>query len=347
MEKEYTLQGINIELTTCCPLHCPQCYCSLEGGRHIPIDTAVKAVREAARLGASHVELSGGETLCYPHLYELISEAKNNGMMPSISISGWHFDADILEKLILAGIDTIYVSLNGPTEQANALTRDGFDLSIAALEVLKDSGYSEKAINWVMHRNNADLLPDMISLAERYDVGTILIIEPMPTAAGKLETYPTLEQISRVCNLIKHSNGSVQLQVQHCFSPLKALLYDNKLWGNMNRGPYRGCTAGILSCAVDVNGRYIPCRHLVLPEKAESLEEYWTYSKNLNKIRNLKSDRRMLCSTCGFQPYCRPCPSFNMQEDGMLFLGKKECPVWRKKKDNGTGPVTVGPALQG
>ena len=331
MEKEYTLQGINIELTTCCPLHCPQCYCSLEGGRHIPIGTAVKAVREAAGMGASHVELSGGETLCYPHLYELIHEVRSSGMMPSISISGWHFDAAVLQKLIRAGIDTIYVSLNGPTEKVNALTRDGFELSIAALEVLRDSGYPEKAINWVMHRNNADSLPEMISLAERYDVGTILIIEPMPTAAGKLETYPTPEQIGRVCDLIKHKNGTVDLQVQHCFSPLKALLYDNKLWGNRNRGPYRGCTAGILSCAVDVDGRYMPCRHLELPEEAESLEEYWLHSKYLERLRHLDEDRRMPCDSCRFQQYCRHCPSINLQVDGSFFLGKKECPVWQGK----------------
>ena len=72
MNQNYQLTGINIELTTCCPLRCPQCYCSLEGGRHIPLETAVNAMKQARELGATHVELSGGETMCYPHLYEAV-----------------------------------------------------------------------------------------------------------------------------------------------------------------------------------------------------------------------------------------------------------------------------------
>ena len=64
--------GMNIELTNCCPLRCPQCYCSLEGGKHIPPEVAIRAIEQGAALGVTHVELSGGETLCYPHLLELV-----------------------------------------------------------------------------------------------------------------------------------------------------------------------------------------------------------------------------------------------------------------------------------
>ena len=65
------MQCMNIELTTCCPLHCPQCYCTLEGGKHISLDTAREKIDEAAEHGVFVLHLSGGETLCYPWLYDL------------------------------------------------------------------------------------------------------------------------------------------------------------------------------------------------------------------------------------------------------------------------------------
>ena len=59
---------MNLELTTRCPLRCPQCYVSLNTGREMPLDTALYWLRDAAECGVKDINLSGGETLCYPQL---------------------------------------------------------------------------------------------------------------------------------------------------------------------------------------------------------------------------------------------------------------------------------------
>jgi hypothetical protein len=59
---------MNLELTTRCPFRCPQCYCSLEGGKDLAYDKALYWIREAAKNKMQTVNLSGGETLVYPHL---------------------------------------------------------------------------------------------------------------------------------------------------------------------------------------------------------------------------------------------------------------------------------------
>ena len=98
MEKKVNhFESINLELTTKCPLRCPQCYCTLEGGKDLSRETALRVIREAAELGAKHAELSGGETLCYPWLLDLVAEARKNGIVPNIAISGWHFDRHVLD----------------------------------------------------------------------------------------------------------------------------------------------------------------------------------------------------------------------------------------------------------
>ena len=319
--------GMNIELTTCCPLRCPQCYCTLEGGKHIPLDVARKRLAEAAALGVEHVELSGGETLCYPHLVEIIQLATEYGITPSIAISGWHFDDSVLQQLIQAGIGSIYVSLNGPTEEENAKTRDGFSLAINALEVLQRNNFENTVINWVMHRASVEYLPQMIAVAEQYNVGAILVIEPKPTAQEILETYPTAEQIRFVANAIKRNKSSVELIVQHCFSPLLALSCENALWGNMNRVIYKGCTAGICSYCINVDGDFVPCRHLDYPERWESTSDYWEKSSTLQTLRSLDSAKREPFISCKFNNYCRHCLSVNSKINKELYLGNNYCRI--------------------
>lgn len=323
----YFPHGMNIELTNCCPLRCPQCYCVLGGGKNIPLSIAIKRLKEASELGVKHVELSGGETMCYPYLYELISASRELGIAPSIATSGWHFDNIALAKLICAGVESIYVSLNGPTEESNSLTRDGYALSIQALKILKEYNFTKTFINWVMHRESVSLFLDMIALAEDYGVGGILIIDPKPTSYGELNTYPTAEQMFYVANLVKNYQGKVELIVQHCFSPLLALSCENKLWGNRNRGQYKGCTAGICSFSINVDGDFIPCRHLNFVEKWDSLNDYWHNSPILKAIRNLEENQREPCNSCKLCNFCRHCLAINNDLNNELFFGNELCTI--------------------
>lgn len=320
------LVGMNIELTTACPLRCPQCYCSLEGGKHIPLETAKKYLHQAKALGLQHVELSGGETLCYPHLYELISEAHTLEIETNIAISGWGFTETVLNQLMEAGLDNIYVSLNGPTEEINRLSRDGYTYSIAALELLKKKNFRNVYINWVMHRNVADYLPDMLTLAKKYDVKTVVVMAPKPTSKHELNTLPTLEQMEQVVKILRSSPEGT-LGIESCFSPMLAIACDTKLFGNLNVGPYKGCCAGRSMLSVSVDGLLSPCRHLEHYEKWDSLQDYWEKSPVLNIIRSLEAGKREPCLSCRFSDYCRPCLAVNSKLNGDLYIGHASCPV--------------------
>ena len=321
--------GMNIELTTACPLRCPQCYCSLEGGKHIPLETAKECLRQAKALGLKHVELSGGETLCYPHLYALIREAHALGVESNIAISGWHFDEQVLEKLRQAGLSHIYISLNGPTEELNRKSRDGYQYAIDALKILKESDFSEVYINWVMHRDTADSLPDMIRLAQEYDVKAIVIMAPKPTSSHELHTLPTKEQMERTVQLIRVNRPGF-LIVESCFSPMRALVSDTKLFGNLNVGPFKGCGAGRTNCNVSVDGLFSPCRHLEYLEKWDSLEAYWTKSTILQKLRSLDENKKEPCAACKYSEYCRHCLAINSKLNHDLYIGNALCSLGQR-----------------
>lgn len=321
----YTPLGMNIELTTACPLRCPQCYCSLEGGKHIPYETAANYIRQAKDFGINHVELSGGETLCYPHLHDLVKLAHDIGLVTNIAISGWHFTEDYLDRLIQCGISNIFVSLNGPTEEINRLTRDGYHYAISALELLQRKGFPNVYINWVMHKNNADSFPEMMKLAEKYSVRSIVILAPKPTSKHELNTLPSLDQLKAMTEIVRSAKpGSVK--IESCFSPLLAKVLDTKLIGNLNSGRSMGCGAGRNLLSISVDGKMSPCRHLEHYEAFESIEAYWNHSEVLKQLESIYHDQPAApCDTCRFVTHCRPCAAIHSKLDNRLYRGNRFC----------------------
>ena len=127
----FSPRTMNLELTTNCPLHCPQCYCTLTGGKNLDLTTALYWLAEGRKAGVKEVMLSGGETMCYPHLYEVIHAANAYCGTANVALSGFGLNQTTYEKLIFSGVGGIFISLNGSTEKINSLTRDGFDLAIS------------------------------------------------------------------------------------------------------------------------------------------------------------------------------------------------------------------------
>ena len=143
----YTPTSMNIELTTNCPLSCPQCYCQLIGGKNIDLHKALYWIKEAGRFGLKQVRLSGGETLCYPYIYEVIAAAHKYCGEAVVALSGFNFTQDVYDKLVDAGVTEIHISLNGSTEKINSLTRGGFELSLSALKLLKRNSFPH---TWIL-----------------------------------------------------------------------------------------------------------------------------------------------------------------------------------------------------
>lgn len=319
--------NMNLELTTNCPLRCPQCYCSLTGGKNLDLQTALHWIREGGRMGVKDVMLSGGETMCYPHLFEVIRAAKEHCGIPNVALSGFGFTQSVYEKMIEAGVGGIFISINGSTREINSLTRDGYDLAISALELLQKNQYPNTTINWVMHSNNANDFPNVVALAERYDVASLVVLGVKPDSRHMLSTLPSADQMRFVSNIVKTHKGKTRIFIESCFSPMLALTCDTKLFGNMNVGKRKGCGAGRNAFSVSVDGKLSPCRHLDYFEQWNTLEEYWNNSSTLQKIRGLEEDKREPCTSCKFCNYCRHCLSINSKLNEDLYIGNQFCPL--------------------
>lgn len=324
------LYSVNIELTNKCPLKCPQCYCSLSGDKHIDLETAKEKIKEAADHGVKVVNMSGGETLCYPWLYELISYASKLCERVNIAISGCYFNKDVLKKLLESGVTSISVSLNGSTEEINRLTRDGYSLAINALKLLGEEKIPNTFINWVMHSNNCDDFPNIVAIAEKYGITSIDVIMFKPDSKHELNSFPSGEQMKQIADFIRHYNGPVKIMVETCFSQMLALIYNSSWLGNIDTGENKGCRAGLYLYNISVDGYYSPCRHLDLFEQYDSLDEYLSLSPVIKKFDVYEKDLRSPCDTCAVQQYCRPCPAIPAKIHGEFFKGQESCQVWQK-----------------
>lgn len=324
MKKMY---GINMELTTCCPLNCPQCYCTL-GGKHLDINVAKEKIIEAGQYGVTEVYLSGGETMCYPNLYELIECAAVNCGKVNVALSGYKFDSSVLHKLINAGVTGIFISLNGSTKEVNELTRNGYELALNALKCLQDNSYENTSLNWVMHSNNCDDFSNMISLCEHYNVKNLIVLSFKPDSKNELRTFPDGEQIKKIATQIRRYSGSIKIGVETCFSQLLTVLLDTPLFGNLNVGINKGCRAGICNYAINVDGLYSPCRHLDYYEKFSSLSEYLDNSVIIRKITEVENNKKEPCIKCKYTEYCKPCLAVNSKLNGDIYIGHEICTLW-------------------
>ncbi len=323
------LKSMNLELTTACPFRCPQCYCNMENAKHLDLDVAKKMISEAGNLGLRSLSISGGETMCYPHLIEVISYAKTCGI-PGIhaAFSGWNLNRDTVQKMIDAGLSSISISLNGSTESINSITRQGYDYAIKALDLLRDIGYEHTCVNWVMHSNNVDDFDSLLALCEDYNVEVIDIISFKPDAKAQLNSVPSQEQLYKIANKVRNQKGIVKIGVESCYSQLLALISDTKLFGNLNRGKYRGCIAGYECLSVNVDGSFSPCRHIHYKEYYDSIEAYLANSpviKKLSECDETKAEEP--CKSCKYLLNCRPCIAINTEIDDRIVFKNEFCHI--------------------
>lgn len=321
------IENINLEVTTSCPFRCPQCYCAFETQKNLDIEIGKYWIREAAKNECKYISISGGESLLYPHLYELISFASSLKLKCAVSFSGFGFNEDVYAKLVRAGINNIHISLNGSTDIINGFTREGYIYSIKAIELLKNKSQCSKSINWVMTKSNCDDFNNIIKIAEKNNFDYIQVIGYKPENQNQIKFLPTYSQMKMMVELIRNYKGKVKIIVENCYSQLKAMLFDNGFWGNYNRGRLKGCIAGNGAISISVDGKLSPCRHIYIYEEASTIEEYLSNSTALKQIRVALNDLKEPCINCQYRYNCIHCLAINYNLYDNLMFGDINCPL--------------------
>ncbi len=141
--------------------------------------------------GVQTLILSGiGEPLLYPHLEQLITEARKS--MPADGVISFQTNGMLLNneragRLRDAGLDRICISLDSVNPVTFSLMRKGADLNRIkdAFRFLKDSSSAAEkkittGVEFVLTRENMNDLPDVIKFAAEHGASFVIVTHLIP-----------------------------------------------------------------------------------------------------------------------------------------------------------------------
>ena len=279
--------SVNISITEKCPLMCPACFKDFGNVAELTIEEVYTYIDELSQLGTKYIQFSGGDPIMHKSLAKMVAYAKAKGMITRISTSGVGLTEEMIRQLEIAGLDFCHISLNGSTEEIHNLTRSAYQESITALKNLVDSKLVV-AINWVANHENIHDLPELIKLAQRYNVKYISVLANKKNSYNKIMyplTYLDIETLKDYYEEYKD-----YLEIENCFYELKDLT-------NTRVGVEKGCRGGRFYMAIDARGHFSACPHIMSSNaKYSTIAEYWNSDIGLLSIRELyKNDALPVC----------------------------------------------------
>ncbi|MCL6448484.1 MAG: radical SAM protein [Armatimonadetes bacterium] len=131
---------ILVDPTSACNLGCAGCWAGKYSRRNsLSLERLDRLFTEAKDLGIYWIVLSGGEPLCYPHLFDLL--AKHNDMAFMCYTNGTLINEKVADQIIEVGNFTPAISLEGWKETTDARRGAGtFDKIMRAMDLLKERG---------------------------------------------------------------------------------------------------------------------------------------------------------------------------------------------------------------
>jgi pyrroloquinoline quinone biosynthesis protein E len=279
------------EVTYRCPLHCAFCYNPTDYDKHtqneLTTEEWIHALREARKLGALQLGISGGEPLLRDDIEDIVIEAKKLGYYSNLITSGVGLTEKRIQAFKDGGLDHIQLSMHDITEEINNFITNTktFELKKKVAAMIKDHGYP-MVLNVVIHRYNIGHIGQILEMAEALGADYIELANTQYygwSLVNRSQLMPTKEQVDeaeRITNEFRartNSKMKIFFVVPDYFSdrPKKCM----NGWGEV-------------FMIVTANGDVLPCHSArVLPNmqfpnvRENGLEWVWKDSPAFNKYR--------------------------------------------------------------
>jgi radical SAM protein with 4Fe4S-binding SPASM domain len=300
-----------LEITQSCNYKCHHCY-NFDRSKEIPEnlkanflkpEEILSIIDEVAKAGALYLNFSGGEALLHPHLDDFIKRARSHHLEARLKTNGSLLTKERCEKLDLAGLAGMDVSLYGFSEKSYALLTGKSGMFVKTLEGIKTAvaqGFNVYA-SIILHRYNIDELKLMVDFCLENSVSfqfSTEITERYDDSSGSRDFEITEEQFTE--------------QLSGEFADIFLLLNPEKSLQ---------CSCARTVCGISSTGEVYPCIGAPIASgnlREKSFEDIWKNSEVLNNIRNLKSTDFKSCQTCDHIEYCN-------RSSGSVYVNTKNC----------------------
>lgn len=250
-----------------CNLSCRHCLTSsspsVDTSDELPLGRILKLFEEAALSGALEVGIGGGEPLLYPHIYELLSSAKDLGLNTVLTTNGVLITPEIARRLSeldlyetrvsFEGYQPIHDGIRGPGRYRQAL--DGIALLAeqrirvkARLTLTRRATQDlQKLFRDLSSRDVRDVKVTVVKAFGRASQNTDLLVDSV-----KLDTAYRLMDLGRTHGL------NIELSADDF--PLSIEQARNK---KPRSGKCRNCGAGVETVYISPTGEVYPCTSMM------------------------------------------------------------------------------------
>jgi len=262
------------------------------------------------QLSSLHVDMfavTGGEPLLRADLLDVLSYAREQRMKTGIATNGFLVTSEIAQRIQLAGITSVQVSLDGMAATHNRIRGhpESFERAVDAIEHLVQASIPIVTVATTVTPNNLDQLETMHQFLIGMKVRQWRLVSIMPIGrAGTGGLALDGDQFVRMLSFVQRVNGK----------DLRVLIGENLpflgAWEKkVRRGPLL-CPVGFTTACIGVNGSVRGCPEMpddgVFQEGSlldKPFAEIWqTGFKRYRDRKILETDPR--CAACHDQQAC-------------------------------------------
>lgn len=179
---------VHFAVTNRCSAGCDHCY--MDGGEPDKGELDTRRFKAAldvlARMNVFHIALGGGEALERGDLFEIAEYARQIGLVPNLTVSGYSITQDLADKMKIFG--QVNVSFDGVGERygvhrGKTKGETQFKKAVQAVERLTRAGVPT-GINCVVGRENFDYLEEIFIFAKKNKMNEIEFLRLKPSGRG-------------------------------------------------------------------------------------------------------------------------------------------------------------------
>ncbi len=280
------------EITYRCPLHCAFCYNPTDYVTHtqneLSTEQWIKVLRDARKLGALQLGISGGEPLLRDDIEEIVAEAGSLGYYSNLITSGVGLTEKRIAEFKRGGLDHIQLSMHDITKDINNFITDTntFELKKKVAAMIKEYDYP-MVLNVVIHRYNIEHIGEILEMAEQIGADYVELANTQYygwSLLNRSQLMPTREQLDKaeaITNRFRERVGN----------RMKVFFVVPDYYADRPKKCMNGW--GEVFMIVTANGDVLPCHsarslpNLAFPNVRDgtSVEWIWNESPAFNKYR--------------------------------------------------------------
>jgi radical SAM protein with 4Fe4S-binding SPASM domain len=315
------LLSIEVEFSLKCNFHCRYCYLQGHPGGDggLSASEGQSVISQARELGARKIIASGGEPMLYPHILEMLTFGREQGLQVEIFTNGSRIDRRTADRLFELGVRVV-LKRNSfvPEVQDELAGLKGANRVIeTAYRNLRAAGYPSGerilGISSVICRQNRAEIPRLWEWIR--GEGLVPYLEVITPHDG----IPNWDQLT--------------LEPQEYQRMFEQLAAWDREHGGLNWDPQpplvgNRCLRHLFSCLVDAEARVLPCAGVRIPVgnlREHSLRETLDDSEVIQNLRDFRHTISGPCASCARSESCYGCRGAAYTETGDYLASDPRC----------------------